>query len=285
MIDLFTHETDSIPFFLKREVATIVDSIPENEFLSYHFLSLDSSKVLYDVNALNHEVVFSGLEGLVRPFMQQYASILFLVFTFLFVFSAFVFRFNGRALFSNFRYLFTLSSQDQKVYSKQITTDDVWTNLFGAFQTFIIYSILFFDLTLQHSSHFFNGHDYIILFSQIFVVISLFVLSKYMVYKFMRVVFSDSRTSSLLDVYLWIIYLTGILSFIPIISYIYIPEVRTYVLIFLLAVFIIGRITVIAKSYTFFVKSHIGILYFFIYLCGVEIMPYFLLYKGIVLIS
>ena len=277
--------TDTIPFFLQKEVAVIADSVPENEFLSYQFLQLDSSKVFYDVDALGNTIFSSGLEGIARPFMQQFGSVLFLIFAFIFVLFALTFKTNGRELFSNFGYIFSFGSRNKNFYSKQITTADVWTNLFWIFQAFVIYSILFFDLTLKHSSFFSSAQDYLVLFSQIFVVISLFVLGKYIFYKFMEGVFSDSKTNDLIDVYLWIIYLTGILSFIPIVAYFYIPEVKSYVLFFLLAVFILGRLTVITKSYTFFIKSHIGILYFFVYLCAVEIMPYLLLYKAIVLIN
>lgn len=285
MINLFSPDIDSIPFFLKKEIVTSIDSIPENEFLSYQFLSLDSTKIFYNVDTINREVFFSGIEGLVRPFMQQFGSVLFLAFTLLFVLSALVFRTSGDALFSNFNYIFTFGSRNKNSYSQQITTSDIWTNLFCVFQALVIYSILFFDLTLERTSLFSNWYDYIVLFSQIFVVISLFILGKYILYKLMGVMFSNTKTNGLIDVYLWVICLTGILSFIPIVAYIYIPEMKTYVLFFLLAVFIVGRITVFIKSFSFFVKSHIGILYFFVYLCGVEIMPYMLLYKAIVLIN
>ena len=285
MINLVSPDIDSIPFFLKKEIVTSIDSIPENEFLSYQFLSLDSTKIFYKVDTINQQAFFSGIEGLVRPFMQQFGSVLFLAFTLLFVLSALVFRTSGDALFSNFNYIFTFGSRNKNSYSQQITTSDIWTNLFCVFQALVIYSILFFDLTLERTSLFSNWYDYIVLFSQIFVVISLFILGKYILYKLMGVMFSNSKTNGLIDVYLWVICLTGILSFIPIVAYIYIPEMKTYVLFFLLAVFIVGRITVFIKSFSFFVKSHIGILYFFVYLCGVEIMPYMLLYKAIVLIN
>ena len=285
MINLFSPDIDSIPFFLKKEIVTSIDSIPENEFLSYQFLSLDSTKIFYKVDTINQQAFISGIEGLVRPFMQQFGSVLFLAFTLLFVLSALVFRTSGHALFSNFNYIFTFGSRNKNSYSQQITTSDIWTNLFCVFQALVIYSILFFDLTLERTSLFSNWYDYIVLFSQIFVVISLFILGKYILYKLMGVMFSNTKTNGLIDVYLWVICLTGILSFIPIVAYIYIPEMKTYVLFFLLAVFIVGRITVFIKSFSFFVKSHIGILYFFVYLCGVEIMPYMLLYKAIVLIN
>lgn len=285
MINLFLNEIDSVPFFLKKEVITCVDTIPENEFSSYQFLQLDSLKVFYDVDAIDTHILSSGMEGLVRPFMQQFGSVIFLVFTLIFVLFALVFRSNGRALFSNFGNIFSVGSRNKSFYSDQITTSDIWTKVFFVLQTFTIFSILFLDIAIDYTSQSFHGLDYILLFSQIFGVIFLFTFSKYLFYQFVSVVFSDSKTSALIEIYLWIIYLTGVLSFIPIVLYFYIHEVRLYVLFFLFAVFITGRIIVFIKSYSFFVKSHIGILYFFVYLCALEIMPYLLLYKAIISIS
>ena len=285
MINVVTQNPDTIPFVLKQQVVASIDSIPKLNFLTYEYLPLDSSKVFYNVDAIDEYAVFTGLEGLVRPFMQQIGSILFLVFTVLFVLSAIVFKQSGRALFGNVSYIFNVGKRNKNSYGQQVTTSDLWSNLFFILQAFVLYSIFFFDLALEQSNLLFNGFDYLLLFSVIFAVIALFVFSKYIFYKFMGALFSTSKTNALVNVYLWIIYLAGILSFIPVVAYIYIPEVRMYVMFFLLAVFIIGRIVVFAKSYSFFIKYHIGSLYFFVYLCGVEILPYFLLYKSIVSIN
>lgn len=285
MINLLSQHPDTIPLMLKPPVVASVDSIPELDIVSYQYLPLDSSKVFYNIDAIDQHAVFSGLEGLVRPFTQQFSSVLFLAFTVLFVLLAVVFKQNGRALFSNIGYIFTVGKRNKNSYGQQVTTSDVWSNLFFIFQTFVLYSILFFNLALNHSHLFYSGSDYLVLFWLIFAVIALFVLAKYVFYLFMGALFSNSKTNPLVSVYLWIIYLTGILSFIPIVAYIYIPEVRMYVLFFLFAIFIAARIAVFTKSYIFFIKSHIGSLYFFVYLCGVEILPYFLLYKAIILIN
>lgn len=287
MTNLLLQANGSVPFFLKKEVIAAVDTIPENEFLSYQFLQLDSSKIFYDIDAIGNSIFSSGLgmEGLVRPFMQQFGSVLFLVFTLLFVLFAVVFRSRGLELLSSLNNIFTSDRQNKNSLGKQIITSDVWANLFFIFLAFFIYTILFFDLTLQQSSLFITNYDYIVLFSQIFAVIFLFAFSKYLFYQLMGALFVNSKTNVLLEVYLWIMYLTGILSFIPIVAYFYIHEVRLYVPFFLLAIFVIGRIIVFVKAYSFFAKSHIGILYFFVYLCALEIMPYLLLYKVIISIN
>lgn len=280
MIDVLSQNTDTIPFVLKQQVISSIDSVPKLDFLTYEYLPLDSSKVFYNVDAIDQHAVFTGLEGLLRPFMQQYGSVVFLVFTLLFALSAIVFKRSGQALFGNIKYIFNIGKSNKNSYGQQVTTSDLWSNLFFILQTFVLYALLFFDLALDQSQLFYSGSEYLILVSVIFVVISLFSFSKYMFYKFMGALFSNSKTNALVNVYLAVIYLTGILSFIPIVAYTYIPEVRMYVMFFLLAVFLVGRVAVFAKSYTFFIKYHIGSLYFFVYLCGVEILPYFLLYKA-----
>ena len=273
--------TDSIPFFLQKEVAASMDTIPKNEFLSYQFLPLDSSELLYNVDAFSVDAVYSGLNAVTRSFIQQNGSILFLVFTLFLIISSLIFRKSGKALFSDFGYIFTLGSRNKNLYNEQITTSDVWGHVFFILQTIVLYSILFFTLTLQHSDMLLEGTEYLILFGQIMGAISIFILLRYIVYRVIGAVFFDERTNGLLDTYLWIIYLTGIVSFIPLLLYIYIPEVRLLALIVMFVVFVVGRFTVFIKGYSLFNKSHIGVLYYFVYLCGVEIMPYFLVFKAI----
>ena len=281
MIRLFPQAVDSVPFFLQKEVVASIDTIPRNEFLSYQFLPLDSSKLLNNVEAFNHEVVYTGLHAVVRSFMEQYGSLVFLVFALFFIISSFIYWSSGRTLFNNFGYIFTLGNRNKNLYNEQITTSDVWGHVFLVFQTIVFCSILFFALTLRHTELLLQEAGYLFLFVQIMVGIFIFMFLRYIVYRVIGAVFFDERTNGLLDTYLWVVYLTGILSFIPLLLYIYIPEIKLSALIVMFAIFIIGRFTVFIKGYTFFYTSHIVVLYYFVYLCGVEIMPYFLVYKVI----
>ena len=286
MIYLLPQNSDSIPFFLKKEVFTApIDTVPANEFLSYQFLPLDSLNLSYNVDAFNHEAIFAGLPAMVRPFMEQYESTLFLIFTFCFVLTALIFRRSGRALVSSFGFLFTAGNRNKNLLNQSVTTSDAWGQMFFIFQTLLLYSILFFDLALKETAPFSLANEYFQLFALIFAALFLFMFSKYIVYRVMGTIFIDSISNNIINVYLWIIYLSGILSFIPLAAYIYIPEVKIFALILIFAVFLLGRIIVFIKAYSLFVKSHIGILYFFVYLCGVEIMPYFLMYKAIMFIQ
>ena len=281
MLQLLTQTPDSIPFHLNKEVIASVDTLPVNDFLSYQFLPLDSLKVSYNVEAFNHETLFSGLPALVRPFIQQNGSTLFLVFAFLFVITSFIFSNRGRELFTNLGNTFSLGNRNKDLFNEQITTSDFWGNAFFIFQTIVLYSILVFVLTLQHSNLFLQGFENMYLFVQIMGALFFFMLLRCIVYWIFGKVLLDIKTNDILNTYLWVIYISGILSFVPLFLYIYIPEVRIFALIVIFVIFIVGRITVFVKTYSLFVKSHIGILYFFAYLCGVEIMPYFIVYKAI----
>ena len=81
MIYLLPQKIDSIPFILKRNAVASLDTVPisANDFHSYQYLSLDTSKLFYDIDAISSEVVaLSGMEGVVRPFLDQLGGILFL---------------------------------------------------------------------------------------------------------------------------------------------------------------------------------------------------------------
>lgn len=291
MINLLLQNSNSIPFKLQKDVVAGIDSISANDFLSYQYLPLDSSKMFYDIEAISQKMVFlgiegiEGIEGLAHPFMQQIGGVLFLVFTVLFALFALVFSNSGLSYFGNILKVFSFDRRNKKKDNPSITTIDAWSRIFYVFQTYLLYSILFFDIAIQNSNQYYSNYDYIVLFSQIFAGILLFTSLKYLFYRFVGNVFSESKMSVLINTYLSVIYLTGILSFLPIVAYIYIPEVKLYVLFLLLAVFIFGRLAVFIQSFVFFSKVHIGRLYFFVYLCAIEIMPYLLLYKAIVLIS
>ena len=168
MINTLFNGTDSIPFFLQREVIVPVDTIPVNEFLSHQYLPFNSSTALYNVDAFNTEALFSGLPSLARPFMQQQGSLVFLLLTLCFVLSSFIFRNSGKALLSNFGYIFTLGSPNKNLYNEQVTISDIWGHIFLIFQSIFIYSILFFDVTLQQSTLYLSFNEHILLFAQIF---------------------------------------------------------------------------------------------------------------------
>ena len=149
MINLFSHNTDSTPFVLKKDVVTSIDTIPANDFYSYEYLPLDSSKLFYDIERIGQEVVFSGLEGVARPFLQQLGGVLFLVFTILFVFGALVFRNSGLSHFTGIKNIFSFDNHKKKLNSEPITATDAWSKLFYIFQTYLIFSIFFFAIAVQ----------------------------------------------------------------------------------------------------------------------------------------
>lgn len=287
MIYLLPQKMDTLPpFFLKKEVVTAsVDSMPVNEFLSYQFLPLDSLGLSFNVDAFNHEAVFSGMPALIRPFLEQFGSVLFLIFALCFVFTALVFRGNERALVSSFGLIFTFGNRNKNLQRESVTSSDAWGQIYFVFQTLILYSLFFFVLAVSETTQVTYIYEYIQLFGLIFVGIFLFVFIKYIVYKVISSLFLDTKTNEVIDAFLWILYLSGIFSFFPLIAYIYIPEVKIYALLLVFAIFLLGRILVFIKSYSLLVKSHIDILYYFVYLCGVEIMPYFIIYKAVVFIQ
>lgn len=285
MINLLTQNTDSIPFTLKRDVVASIDTISANKFLSYEYLPLDSSKLFYNIDAMGSEATFYGVEGVMRPFIQQFGGTLFLVFVLLFIIGSVVFASSGLSHFVGIRSLFSFDNDSSKSDNKPITAIDAWSKLFYAFQTYIIYSILFFVIAVGSSSQLYSGYDHLILYLQILAVLILFITVKYLFYGITGNLFSKTKTNILIDTYLKVFFLAGVLSFLPIIVFIYIPETKIYVLLFLSILFIVGRVAVILQSYLFFIKAHIGSSFYFVYLCGIEIMPYLLLYKAIVLIN
>jgi hypothetical protein len=83
--------------------------------------------------------------------------------------------------------------------------------------------------------------------------------------------------------YYRLVELMGILLFLPTLFYVFMPELRNDIAMFFLFIFIMSRIAILFGLLNIFVKNKIGGFYFFVYLCGTEIAPYILFYKGVLL--
>jgi hypothetical protein len=76
----------------------------------------------------------------------------------------------------------------------------------------------------------------------------------------------------------------GLILFFPTILYVYLPEIRDAIQILIIIIFISSRLIVLIELLNIFVKNKVGGFYFFAYLCGTEIAPYLIYYKGVVLL-
>lgn len=274
--------TDTLSFFLKRDVPSVgVDAQPI-DFSCIDFLKTDFAGILSDAGAAVYPA-FTGFAGTALPFSPLVQSIIFLLFlACLFVFSI-VYRNEGNALVGNFKNIFSGANRRQtSIYKHQITTAEIWGEFFLIFQTVLILSVVIFIYLWDVQLSLLPLQTCALAFGGIFVGLALFLGFRFVLYKLIGGFLPGSEMKQWIARYFWIVELSGILIFIPALFFVYVREFQNVALLVLAGIFLLSRTVALITLLIFFVKNKIGILYFIAYLCAVEIVPYLFLYKGAV---
>lgn len=282
---------DSIPFFLQKKALALQPDSGLQQFVfskPYEVIATDSQNLFFrkDSAALVSTVERSdpGFAG--KPLVQPsfWESVFFLLFALCFVLFSVVFRRGGQSLVGNFKHLLNFGSRNKWVYKEQITISEVWGELFLVFQALLIISMAAYIGMWNPTVGSEPPKWQLLLFLALFLSLTLFLVFKYGVYKIMGFVLPELGLGEWSEKYLRVIEVLGIFLFLPALFFIYLPQYRAATLIFIGILFFIGLVLVFVGLQGIFVKNKIGFLYFIVYLCGVEIAPFLVLYKGAVLL-
>lgn len=278
--------TDTVPFFLKETAELpILDSIPI-DFLSFEYVATDSTRIFFDVTptALTTQSIGAGMQGIPLPFSTLVQSVLALLFLACFLLFALFFSREGAAIMGNFKNVFLSGNLSRETaYKEQITITEIWGEVFLVLQSILFCTIILFVFSWEKFPPDMSRNNYFFFFVGSFFYIAFFIGIKYASYKAIGSFMFVQDMGRWIERYFWIIELLGVLIFLPTLFYVYLLEYRTVALITILIIFILSRIVIITSLLSFFVKNKIGLLYFIVYLCGVEIAPYLFAYQGAVL--
>ncbi len=226
--------------------------------------------------------VDAGYAGIPRTFPPYESSIFFLFFVFCFLLFSLFYRSERKTLFADFKNLLGFRKRATSVYKEQVTVREIWAEMFLLFQTLLIFSMVYFVLFWDRGIVDMLPGNRNLLFLCVFLTLGAFVFFRYVIYSFLGVVFFPLKIKNWLGKYLQIVELVGILSFFPAFFYIFLPEIASFAFVLLLAIFFMSRLGIMIAVFDIFVKNKIGFFYFIVYLCGIEILPYFLLYSGLI---
>ena len=270
----------------------MIDTIPDSLTISDSFLFRfspfqivpnDSAGIFFKPDAIvSHISVDAGYAGMPRTFPQHESSIFFLFFVFCFLLFSLFYRSERKTLFANFKNLLGFRKRATSVYKEQVTIREIWAEMFLLFQTLLIFSMVYFVYFWDRGIADMLQGNRNLLFLCVFFTLGAFVFFRYLIYSFLGIVFFPFRIRNWLGKYLQIIELIGILSFLPAFLCVFLPEIAPFAFILLLTVFFMSRLGIMIAVLDIFVKNKIGFFYFIVYLCGIEIMPYFLLYSGLI---
>lgn len=222
----------------------------------------------------------SGHEGIGKVFtLEQDDGVLallvlcFLFFTRIFKGGFTFFKENARLLFS--------TRANLNLFS-ETTVTEFWFNFILIFQTILLSAIVIFDIFLESDEYKVPQHSFytIILFM---LTISVFLLLKYLFYRALGYLFDiRDRIRIWLRSCTIVLSMVGIIAFVPTLMIVYSQNFHNYLLIFFLGLFIISQLILFYRVIAFFLQGNVNFFFLITYLCGVEIIPYIILYQVLI---
>ncbi|MBK5195393.1 MAG: DUF4271 domain-containing protein [Proteiniphilum sp.] len=275
---------ESLPFFLKAEEIQVKPDSLQMNFGGYEFLPTERSPLFFDVDSTvttTSQLLPSGIAGATMPFSPWVSSVIFLLILLCFVLFAFIFHKEGVALTASFKQIFTFGKRTALFRKEQVTITEAWGEFFMIVQTILIVSLLLFTYLWDKGLSSLSLRGLTLSFLFIFVCFSTLVGLKFLMYKTIGSFFLRSDMKNWITQYSRLFEMLGIVLFLPVVFYIYLHELRNIISLIFIILFFISRLVIVIELLNIFVKNKVGIFYFFAYLCGTEIAPYLLFYKGV----
>ncbi|WP_294081394.1 DUF4271 domain-containing protein [Proteiniphilum sp. UBA5384] len=274
---------DLIPYYLKVEVEQANPDSLQMNFGHYDFLATDSGRLFFDFekSILPVHSLSTGSVGTAMPFSIWIDSIFFLLFLLSFVFLAFVFKWEGAALKGNLKNVISPGKNAFSTHKSQVTKTEVWGEFYLLFQSVLIFSIFIFSSLWSNGLSSYSHGMQLIAFMGTLMGLGLWVFMKVLGYRLIGAFFLKNEMKGWTIYYSRMMEILGIVFFLPVVFYVFLHEVRNIIFVGLLVLFFISRLVIYIELLNIFVKNKIGPFYFFVYLCGTEIAPYLLLYKGL----
>ncbi|MDO5665028.1 MAG: DUF4271 domain-containing protein [Bacteroidia bacterium] len=255
-------------------------------FSSFEYIPTDSTRFFFNIDTTavttSSEQMMQGFSGDLMPFSQTIQSVFFLMFIFCFVVLAFWFTKEGPMLAANFKNIFSGGMRSRTIFKEEITVSGIWSEIFFIFQAILIFTIVAFTFSWDIGISDLSMKNLLLAFLVTYFGILFFITLKYLVYRIIDYIFVEWGIGEWTEKYFRVVELSGILVFIPAMFYMFVPEYKRIALFSLIIIFFIITLVVFWNLLNIFAKNRIGLLNYFLYLCAIEIVPFFLLYKGVV---
>jgi hypothetical protein len=282
---IFTDSAAMLPSQIVRaEEQSVLPFSSLPELGDYTFLPTDSSRLFFDPDT----TLNTSLQSLSNFYPGNPISsatvvqtLFFLLFLLCFLLFAFFYRREGSSFTGNFRSMFTTFRPPLIIRKEQVTITEAWGELFLFFQTMLITSILIFHALWDYGISSYMASEQLIAFTLILTNITLLAGVKIIAYRIIGTFFLPVDMKNWVTQYTRLIELIGLILFLPAICFLFLPEFKQLMLVLFAVVFILSRLVIIIELLNIFVKNKIGWFYFFVYLCGTEIAPWLLFYKGV----
>jgi len=168
--------------------------------------------------------------------------------------------------------------------SGELFTGQVPNILLFCLQTILLTSITIYCNALYSGAfHIESPFRMFIFLGLTALLLSLFIIYKYLTYYFIGYIFFYKETEQQwIDTFFSAICLSGVFLFFPTLILFYVEKIYTVGVYFVLFYFIFIQVVLLYRQFVLFFNRKNSLLYFILYLCTQEIIPLFLLYKGFV---
>ncbi len=274
-----------LPFQILRAEEDTLLSLPlQPSFGQFEYLPTDSNRLFFVPELMGDasQQLFSPfMTGDMLPFSSLLQTLFFLLFLLCFLLFAIFYSMEGSSFHGNFRNIFTPGRSVTLIRKDQVTITEAWGELFLIFQTILIGSIVIFHAWWDQGVSSLALSNQLMVFASIMGVISFLAALKVLFYRLIGTFFLSADLKGWVTQYTRMLELIGVVLFLPAVCFIYLPEWKEELLILFAAIFLITRLIIIIGLLNIFVKNKIGWFYYFVYLCGTEIAPWLLFYKGV----
>ncbi|MGI6571919.1 MAG: DUF4271 domain-containing protein [Fermentimonas sp.] len=274
---------DSLSLYLRVVEPVVCPSQLKVDLGRIDYLPLEDDGFVFAIDSTFLSEVQNTLPGRVGvslPVSDWMTSALFLLFLACFLLSSLVVRDARGTFFANLKNRLSLRRDASPGHKKQVTTSEVWGGVFMILQAILISAIVLFGYFLSRVSISPGSTTYLIGFGLIFLGLSLFAGLKYLMYRAISSFFLPTDLVRWRGYYYSHLQLLGLAIFLPALVFIFLPEHGHVMLYILLLLFLINRGAAAVGLLNIFVKNKVGPIHFILYLCGTEIAPYVLFYKG-----
>jgi hypothetical protein len=213
------------------------------------------------------------------PVAQNWGFTIFLVCFFV---SMLLFEGRRKLLSSMLIHLFQEKNHRQSIFSESVDNEFI-SKLFLCLQTAILSAIIIYCAVVHETDFHFES------IRQLFniLAISSLLIIAFILYKFLStmvvgsIFFQKENIQQWNETFFSLVSLNGVALFIPALLMFYLNEAYFLIYIVLVYLFLV-ELLIIYKIYVIFFQHTSHLLYFILYLCGQEIVPLYLAYKGIV---
>lgn len=244
------------------------------------FFSEEKIQQVAEKRMLSETLKSKGHEGIRNSFRLDSEDGVLLLLLLCFLCFARIYK-GGFSFFKENINLMFSSRQNANMFS-ETTATEFWINFILIFQTTLLASIVVFDFLLESGKYGIQEHSFIaiILFM---LVISAFLLLKYVFYRFLGYLFDIKEYVRIwLRSYMIILEMLGVIAFIPTLMLVYAQSLHSELLIFFFGLFLLGKLILFYRLIVFFLRQHVNFLFLIVYLCNVEIIPNLILYQVLV---